>query len=537
MNNLFSKQFAENIKFSYRCFDRVVLRGYIRNLFFEGGLVSFLRAMGFRNLSNGVMRIFTDQLNSHIKKEAQEQSVPILWWPSIDGGKNGDKLAYVQKHYASGCEAKSNSTYCIITDTENAMTFASRELTSPKGKTFRKIYKCKKLVKHYYIYFHDQFLGGPCYLKICSYLPFRCEFYFNGHNAIRVQLEKKGIGYRMKDNAFAWIEDPDELQQIIQSIDGKQVQERINYWMGRFFKFDKGKYSTRSKYLQHDWYMGQTEVCTNTVFKSARFCTNLFERLLDKFSRIGQPDSLSQIFGKRNTLTKTKSTTRLYENKACIKHWFKRNSIKLYNKLGYFLRLETTINNPKLLGLKKPVLYLHAHLWYGVGCNERFANCCAQVDLTSIASNEPDQFLKPVQAPNGKKVPAVDHRKERQLELLKELIKPKYYVYGFKTANLRDALPDQFRNSAQIRYELKKLLVRDLVKKKKNKSFYTVTERGWKHLWVTIASTTYFTKPLISMGLKKQANQIVSQPSEIEEAYDLINQGLNRFTQALALAA
>ncbi len=95
----------------------------------------------------------------------------------------------------------------------------------------------------------------------------------------------------------------------------------------------------------------------------------------------------------------------------------------------------------------------------------------------------------------------------------------------------------QFRNSAQIRYELQKLLARDLVNKKKNKSFYVVTERGWKHLWMTIASTTYFTNPLISMGLKKQANQIVSQPSEIEQAYALINQGLTRFTQALALAA
>jgi hypothetical protein len=29
---------------------------------------------------------------------------------------------------------------------------------------------------------YDAVLGGPCYLKISSYLPFPCEFYFNGHN-------------------------------------------------------------------------------------------------------------------------------------------------------------------------------------------------------------------------------------------------------------------------------------------------------------------------------------------------------------------
>jgi hypothetical protein len=181
--------------------------------------------------------------------------------------------------------------------------------------------------------------------------------------------------------------------------------------------------------------MGQTEVCTNIIFKSARFCTNLFERLLDKFSRIGLPDSLSRIFSKR-PVRKTKSTNRLYDNNACVKHWFKGNSIKMYNKLGYFLRLETTINNPKLLGLKKPVLYLQAYRWYAQGCNDRFYDCCAHVDLTSIVEDEPDRFTKPVVVANGKKVSAIDCRKPRQVELLKELISPKYRAYGFKTRDL-----------------------------------------------------------------------------------------------------
>ncbi len=41
MNNLFVKQFDQNIKFNYSCFDRVVLRGYIIRLFFAGGYRSF----------------------------------------------------------------------------------------------------------------------------------------------------------------------------------------------------------------------------------------------------------------------------------------------------------------------------------------------------------------------------------------------------------------------------------------------------------------------------------------------------------------
>ncbi len=93
VNNLFLKQFAKNIKFSYTSFDRIVMRGYIRRLFYEGGLVLFLRAMGFKKLTNGVLRIFNDQLNSHIKKEAERLGIPIIWWPSTDGGKTEPSLS------------------------------------------------------------------------------------------------------------------------------------------------------------------------------------------------------------------------------------------------------------------------------------------------------------------------------------------------------------------------------------------------------------------------------------------------------------
>jgi hypothetical protein len=35
-------------------------------MFFPAGVIRFLGLMGFRKFSNGVMRILTDQLNSHI---------------------------------------------------------------------------------------------------------------------------------------------------------------------------------------------------------------------------------------------------------------------------------------------------------------------------------------------------------------------------------------------------------------------------------------------------------------------------------------
>ncbi len=195
-NNLFCKQFSPNIKFKYSCFDRVILRGYIVRLFYAGGIVILLRALGFRRLSNGVMRLLTDQLNGNIVKTAEKHNVPIHWWPSMGGATDGAKLKFklkfVQKEYAENYTGKGDPLFCILTDKEPVKTFACRELTSKTGKKYEKLYDCRKPVKQYYINFHDGLLGGPCYLKISSYLPFQCEFYFNGHNAIRLQLDKQG---------------------------------------------------------------------------------------------------------------------------------------------------------------------------------------------------------------------------------------------------------------------------------------------------------------------------------------------------------
>lgn len=533
----FLNQFNSNIDFHYSCFDRVIVRGYILKLFTTGGIVLLLRALGFYKISNGVMRILTDQLNSHIEKESKTKGIPIIWWPGVDGGKNGAKSDYVNEHYARKWGGSDNHTFCILTDTESTTSYTAKTIQSkrPESKPFCKLFKTRKAVKHFYIYFHDELLGCLCFLKICSYLPFTCEFYFNGHNAIKVQLDKDGIGNRMKDNAFTMVGDPNRLQEIAQSITGRQVLDRINYWMGLFFRFDKGKYSTRSKHLQHEWFMSQTEICSNVIFKSPKFATNLFERLMDKFVRFGSPDSLSQVFDKRRQPKRTKSSWRLYDHNVCIKHWLMGNAIKLYNKIGYYFRAETTINSPKSLGLKKPVLYLQAYLWSGMGCNDRFLDCCADADPASLHSDAFDLFSRPVTTPKGKKVAAPDLRKERQLSLINELCQPKHAVFGFRTSHLIKPLDQHFQNSAQIRYEMKKLTIRGIIQKKKGQSLYSVTPEGRKWIHLTIASTMKLSVPIISMPWKEEAGKFAEQPSKIEEGYQLINQGFSQLSQAFAL--
>jgi len=119
VKNSFINQFSQNIKFNYTCFDRVIIRGYILKFFSLACVVLFLRAMGFSRKSTGIMRIFTDQLNSHISKQTAKHGAQIFWWPSINGGVNGAKLRFVEKAYADSFSGQGNLMFCILTDNVN----------------------------------------------------------------------------------------------------------------------------------------------------------------------------------------------------------------------------------------------------------------------------------------------------------------------------------------------------------------------------------------------------------------------------------
>jgi len=115
VKNSFIDQFSENIKFDYTSFDRVIIRGYILRLFSSACVVLFLRAMGFSRSTNGIMRIFTDQLNSHISRQAQSEFYfnghnPKVTRNYISHQLSGDCMITTPASNTGSGEMPSNST-------------------------------------------------------------------------------------------------------------------------------------------------------------------------------------------------------------------------------------------------------------------------------------------------------------------------------------------------------------------------------------------------------------------------------------------
>ena len=519
----------KHISFEYTSFDRVVLRGYIQKLFVEGSVINLLRNLGFNNYSNGVMRILTDNLNSHIKKTAEKLDTIIHWWGKQEKEKYHSKINFVQDIYKKELAQKNKKSkvIAIIRATENVRTFNTKDIKTKAGKLFKKMFSLNKFVSQYYIYIDDEKLG-LCYLKISSYLPFVSEFYFNGHNYIQKQFDLQGKKYTKKENSFTKVEDLEMLNDLVKNFQPSIALNRINYWMGIFFKFDQGNKSTCSKLLKHDWFTYQTEVATNLIFKSAKFANAYFDKILSKHHTIGLPDKLTEIFGLSRQKNNSKTSQNKYHTKAVIKHWLEKNSIKCYNKNGCLLRVETTINKPDLPGLKlkKPAINLMAYFWYGLQSNSRYIETISDIDISVLDDDIFRKYQDSVTNSRGVKIAAPDLRKEHQVELLEVLLSSSNRAFGFRNKDLRQILGKTWK-TAKIAYELRKLRERGAIKKIQSSHYYQLTKEGYVWIFYSFFNSKHIVKPLLSSSCTKGSFSDLHQASIIEGAYSDINKSLS----------
>ena len=506
MQTIHDSNLKKHISFEYTSFDRVVLRGYAQCLFVVGSVINMLRNLGFNNHSDGVMRILTDKLNSHIKKTAEKIGVKIHWWGEQEKKQYHSKIDLIQHQYSSELSKKNKKSkvIAIIKAVENIRTFSNRNIKTKKGKTFTKMYSVNKFVSQYYIYIDDEKLG-LCYLKISSYIPFVSEFYFNGHNYLEKQFDLAGKQYTKKDNSFTKVSDLEMLNDLVKNFKPSVVLDRIKHWMDIFFKFDQGQKSTRSKLLHHNWFTYQTEISTNLIFKSAKFANAYFDKILSKHHTIGLPDKLTEIFSLSRQKNNGKTTQNKYKTKAVIKHWLEKNSIKCYNKSGCLLRVETTINKPDLPGLKlkKPAINLMAYYWYGLGSNSRYIETISDIDISILDEEVYRKYQDAITNHRGIRIAAPDLRKEHQVEFLAVLLSASHRSFGFRNKDLKQILGENWK-TAKIAYELRKLRERGAVKKIQSSHYYQLTKEGFVWIFYSFFNSKHIVKPLISVSYKKK---------------------------------
>jgi hypothetical protein len=187
---------------------------------------------------------------------------------------------------------------------------------------------------------------------------------------------------------------------------------------------------------------------------------------------------------------------------ACIKHFMKRNWLKMYDKLGRLLRVETVINQPgefKVLrdcqhrdgttslgwfAMCKGVGNLHHYQRHALACNQRYLEALAVVE-DPTPGYDALQTLTERRRHHGRSYAGFNPARAEEARLFAAVLAGDHLAQGFRNRDIRAALysaaceqRQRARQSAAVGRLLKRLHVRGLVAKIARSRRWRVTEQG-----------------------------------------------------------
>jgi len=477
----FTKRHEDEISFSYSCYDRVVITGTMPDIGYAKAATSWLYSHHIRVFD---FPQWADEFRETLRANAEAVAQ-----------SNGLEIDFIQKKTFR----KEERIKAIIAERGDhpglVHIFSAMEpCTAYKPwhdkkthKTFLKGTPGKCL--HYYFYFICDKLG-LCYLRVPTWAPFRLQFYYNGHNELARKLDKNGIAYKMLDNAFVEIEDPEAAQKLADAIRPDRLHKILD-------KAAKAYCPIAAQFLNgYHWSIMQAEYATDIVFKHQKHLAPLYDELVRTATHAVKADDIATFLGRKlhgnyedemgnNFHTRIQGTR--------IKHHMGKAAIKMYDKHSIMLRIETTANDVsffkhyrevahrdgssslKFASMKKTIYSLKDLRKLLHDANRRYIEFLGAIDDPTNGIKRLDKVSKPVRADNrtyrGFNLFDCD-----DLDLFRVLLRGEFMISGLKNADVRKHMPG--KSTGQVSAIIRRLRKHGIIKKARHCYKYYLTSLG-----------------------------------------------------------
>jgi hypothetical protein len=388
---------------------------------------------------------------------------------------------------------------CVLTCVEPCKTYEIYRNRERKRLELKpRMRKCKFLY-HYWIDPRFGFMSA----RIQTWFPFSIQVCINGREWLSRRMDEMGMRYDRYDNGFPWIEDFAKAQTIIdrmQKINWRRmldaVARQLNPAHGRMF---------RGQGLSYYWSAFQTEWATDVAFTSPDALAKIYPQLVrGAIATFGSRDVL-RFLGKRSDRRYQGEVLSDYKHRpegVRVKHQAFGNSVKVYDKGGSLLRIETTINNPGAFQsyrssegdpngpkswrpMRKGVADMHRRAEVSQQSNDRYANALASLDTSTPIGQLAAKVCRPVQK-DGTRYRALRPWSEQDRRLLESISDGKLAVGGFCNRDLARQLyppadddpPERRRIASKVSYRLRILRAHGLIRKSPGRRRYHVTTKG-----------------------------------------------------------
>jgi hypothetical protein len=475
------ERYAERISGVLSCYDRVVVTGTLPTVCYADGMTRFLYARQIRifdypelamtlrdrvreaagSLAAEAGLAIEHVAKSHVRKEAIVAKVLE---------QRGEHPGLV--HVISAMEAC--DAYKPWHDKQTHKTY----LRPDSGKCL-----------HYYFYFMDAELG-LIYLRVPTWVPFRLQFYCNGHSWLARQLAVSGVGFTMADNAFVRIANWQRAQELADAFSPDRLHRVLDRYAAQCCPVLDVFSQT------YHWSLMQVEYATDLVFRSAATLGPLYEQLIRQSVLSVKAEQIASFLGRQITPQLAQELGSQFSTRiegTCIKHRFGEASIKMYDKFGQILRIETTTNDvsffkhhrkvehrrgPPTRGLapvKKSIYSLIDLREILFGCNRRYLEHLSALDDFSAGVRALDRLTKPRKV-EDKTVKGINFFDPVDSALLHALQDPRVNIAGIRRADLLASL-DQI-TPPQLSRQLRRLRDIGVIKRVSGTYRYYLTRIG-----------------------------------------------------------
>lgn len=164
----------------------------------------------------------------------------------------------------------------------------------------------------------------------------------NGHSLLAHKLRKKDITYRMHDNAFLEISDVEAAQKLPDRINPADLHKILDAFARRYCPV------ADSLGLSCTWTAQQIECATDIMFKHPDDLVPLYDEIVRTAIFTVKPDNIATFLGQRIAYNCKKEIGTSYNHRILgmrIKHHMGDVSIKMYDKFGLVLRIESACND------------------------------------------------------------------------------------------------------------------------------------------------------------------------------------------------
>lgn len=497
-------------------FDRLVLRGSIRQLCHVEGMYSYLAARGillkdFGAHSEELSALLKESLTAAVAKQGR----PVAYLQSSTVSKEDLARELARR---DGITSGSIALLTCVEPCRSYQVYRNRERQRLELRLLWR--KCLFL----YHYWFDPRLGFM-HARIQSWFPFNIQVCLNGREWLARQMERVGLDFRRRENCFVWLQDVQRAQRLMDGqlrVNWPRLLERIARQMNPAQRRMFGSFR-----VPYYWTAYQSEWASDVMFHDAAVLSRVYPHLVQHGLRSFSSPDVMRFLGRKvpthapaygGFKGPVVSDLKQRAEGIRIKHRVNGNSIKLYNKQGSVLRFETTINQPRDFKVFRPkegaeqgpkawrplrqgVADLHRRAQVSQAANDRYASAYGTCEDPTPLGEQIGRLTRPIVL-NGQPVRGLRPWGE-DLALLQAVNRGEFAINGVRNRDLRVLLCepaqsdiDRKKQSARISRKLRLLRAHGLLRKLPHTHRYQLTAPGRRIVIALLAAHAASTREL-----------------------------------------